>query len=106
MQFRRPPQSQPLDKRVPNIILRRIQSLERALGFGLVALHMDKHTRRAGIVRHNHGVDAGQPDAGIGQFTLKDGLDLLANRSAQSLPMMSDTPSLQALPSMKENRLG
>ena len=90
---------------MPHVILRRIQSLQRALRLGLVALHMDKHPRRAGIVRHNHGVDAGQPNARIGQLTLKDGFDLLANRSAQSLPMMSDSPPLQVPPPLKENRL-
>lgn len=103
IQFRRTAQVKPLGERMPDIVLRRIQSLERALGLDLVPLHIDQYTRGTGVVRHQHDVDAGQADAGIGELTLEDGFNLLADSPAQALPMMSDCPAFQSRASMKEN---
>jgi len=63
-----------------DIILCSIESFQAALGFRIVALDVDHDPRGAGIVGHEHGGYAHQPNARISQFALQDGLDLFPDR--------------------------
>src|SRR5882724_6168126 len=73
---------------MPDVVLRRLQSFQAALGFVVVALDVDHYPRRPRIIGHQYGRNADEPDAWISQFTLKDRLDLFADGLSKAVPVI------------------
>ena len=67
---------------------RRSQSLQRALSFGIVALHHHENTGGARIASQYDAAHADQADAGVAEFALDNGFDLLAQSLSQSFAMI------------------
>src|SRR5438270_1916245 len=87
-QFWRTPQAEVVGQFVPDKASGGSQTLQRAVGFGIVALDNDKDTSRTGIGSELHLAHIDQSDAGISQFALENGLNLLAKSFAQTFAMV------------------
>ena len=69
-----------------NKILGRVQSLEAALGFVVVAFDVHHDAGGTGVVRHEDGRDADQSDARVSQLAFENGIRVVElSESAQSL---------------------
>jgi len=78
IKFRRAAQTQAFREFVPHEIPGSGESFEGALGLGLIAGNAHHDASGTGVLGHEHGTDAGEPDARIAQFAFEDGFDLFA----------------------------
>src|SRR5712671_5134456 len=88
-----------------DVILRRVQSHEAALGFVIITLDVDHYPRRSRIVGHEYSRNADQSDTRISQLTLEDRLDLFAHGFAQPVPVIFLATTFHIFPRGKPFRI-
>src|SRR6195256_2105168 len=88
-----------------DVILRRVQSHETALGFVIVAFDIDHPPRRPRIVGHEYSRNADQSDTRISQLSLEDRLDLFADGLAQPVPVIFLATTFHIFPGGKPFRI-